>query len=275
MKRGNKFDKILKEIKSIEIQGASNIARAGIEAFLLNPDKQSARKIINTRPTEPLLQNAIYFLLKSKNPKITGKRFLKYIHNCQKKIAINGARLIKNNMNIFTHCHSTNVVNILIYAKKIKKKKFVVYNTETQPLLQGRKTARELAKAGIKVIHLPDLAAEEALRKCDLFLFGADAYLKRKVINKTGTNTLVRIAKEFKIPCYSCGESLKFTKKIKLEIRNGKEVWDEREKNIQVFNPAFSELKSKYVTGIVSEFGVLHYKKFVKLAKNNLKRFLW
>ena len=274
MKNKKRFEKILRDIKSVEIQGARNIAIKGIGAFLLQPDEDSAKKIISQRPTEPFLQNAIKFLQNSADKKKAAKKYLEYINKAHKKIAVNGSKLIKNNMNIFTHCHSSNVVSILIYAKKKRKKNFVVYNTETQPLLQGRKTARELAKAKIRVIYLPDLAAEDALRKCDLFLFGADAYLPRKIINKTGTNMLVEIARLHNVPCYSCGESLKFTNKIKLEIRSGKEIWDERNKNITVINPAFSALKAKKVTGVVSEFGILRYKKFIKKAKQNLKNFI-
>jgi len=267
-----RFNQLLEEIKKVKVQGATNIAKAGIKAFLIQPDKESAKKIISTRPTEPFLQNAIYSLLKSSNPKLTAKKFLDYIEKSNEKISTNGAKLIKDNMTIFTHCHSSSVVGILKLAKK-QGRKFQVYNTETEPLLQGRQTARELAKAGIKVTHFPDLAAEDALRRCNLFLFGADAYLKRKIVNKTGTNMLCEIAKGHGIPRYSCGISLKYAKKIKMEVRSAKEVWDERNKKITIFNPAFSVVKSKYLSGVVSEFGVLPYKKFIKLAKNNLKKF--
>jgi len=267
-----RFDNILEEIKDVKIQGATNVAKAGIQAFLLSPNKESSKKIIATRPTEPFLQNAIYSMLRSKNPAKTAKKYLEYNERANKKIAIQGNKLIKNNMSIFTHCHSSTVVNILKLAKK-KGKKFVVYNTETEPLMQGRQTATELAKAGIKVVYLPDLAAEDALKKCDLFLFGADAYLPRKIVNKLGTNMLCEIAYIHNIPRYSCGISLKYAKKAKIEMRPGKEVWDNRNKRITIFNPAFSVLKYKYLSGVISEFGILHYKHFIKLAKQNLKRF--
>ena len=267
-----RFEQILEQIKDIEIQGATNIAEAGIRAFLINPNAESAKKILSTRPTEPFLQNSIHLLLKSKNPKKTSKKILDYIKKSNKKIARHGSMIIKNDMNIFTHCHSSTVMDILKLAKK-KHKQFVVYNTEVQPLLQGRKTATELAKLGIKVIHLPDTAAEDALKKCDLFLFGADAYLKNKIVNKAGTNMLCEIAKLHNIPCYSAGISLKYTKKIKMEMRSGKELWDERNKNIIVINPAFSSLNAKHLTGIISEFGITNYKKFIKLSMQNLKTF--
>jgi len=266
------FDKILADIKSIKIQGAENIARAGIKAFLLKPNKKSAKKILTVRPTEPLLQNAIKILLKSINPPITAMKFLSHLKKSHETIEKKGAQLIKKDMNIYTHCHSSTVIDILKYAKKKQKKNFVVYTTEVEPLLQGHQTAKDLAKANIKVIVAPDLAAEQSLKKCDLFLFGADAFTKSVAVNKIGTSTLVKLAKLHKIPRYSCGVSLKFTKKVKIEKRSPKEVWDERIKKIEVINPAFDKTELKELSGVISEFGILTPKQFVKLAKEKVKR---
>lgn len=175
-------------------------------------------------------------------------------------------------MNIFTHCHSTAVMDILKNAHK-KGKKFIVYNTEASPRLQGRQTAEELSGAGIKVIHLPDTAAEMALKQCDLFLFGADAYLPDGVVNKIGTGMLCELASLHNIPAYSCGQALKFTKKVKIEYRPSRELWDERNKLIETKNPAFDFTNKKFLKGVVSEFGILHYNKFIDLAKKTLKDF--
>jgi ribose 1,5-bisphosphate isomerase len=269
-----RFEKILRDIKSVKIQGAENVARAGIEAFLLKSDKKSVERILNVRVTEPLLQNAIKILIKSPEKKTAAKKFLKEIESFHEIISKKGAMLIKNNMNIYVHCHSSSVMDILKYAKKEQKKNFVVYTTEVEPLLQGRETARELARAGVKVIVFPDLAMETAIRNCDLFLFGADAYTKKYVVNKIGTATLVRIAKQYNVPRYSCGVSLKFTNKVKIEKRSGKEVWDEREKNIIIENYAFDKARLKDLTGVVCEFGILKPRDFVKKAKENVKKIL-
>ena len=267
-----RFEKILQDIRDVKIQGATDVAKAGIKAFLISPDKNSAKKILAARPTEPLLQNALKFLLKSRNLKSDSKFFLDYIKKSQKVIAKKGAVKIRQDANIFTHCHSSTVIEILKQAKKFKKK-FVVYTTEVEPLLQGRQTAEELAKSGIKVIISPDLAAPQLLKKCSILLFGADAFSKKGIANKIGTSTLCKLAKQMNIPRYACAISLKFAKKIKLETRPGKEVWDEKNKNIKVINPAFDFTPKKLLTGVISEFGILPYSKFVKKAKQNLKRF--
>jgi translation initiation factor 2B subunit (eIF-2B alpha/beta/delta family) len=266
------FDKILEDIKSIEIQGAENVAKAGIKAFLLKPTKKAAKKIVSIRPTEPLLQNSLKILLKSKNVELTANKILKEMEKSHEIISRKGAVLIKNGMNIYTHCHSSSVIDILKYAKKKQKKNFVVYTTEVEPLLQGRKTAEELADLGIKVIIFPDLSAGMALKKCDLFLFGADAYTKKYVVNKIGTSTLVKIAEHYKIPRYSCGISMKFTKKVKIEKRSGKEVWNKRNKNILIENYAFDKTKLVWITGVISEFGILKPKEFLKEVREKVMR---
>jgi len=191
----------------------------------------------------------------------------------ERKTAKYGAKLIKDNMNIFTHCHSTTVVEILTEAKK-SGTEFVVYNTEAAPLYQGRVTAKELAKHNIKVIHFSDIGAEQGLTKCDLFLFGVDAFLNKGVVNKGGTSILCEVAKIYKIPTYTCGFSMKYTPCVKLEIRPGKEVWDERSKNIEVINPAFDFVEKAHLTGVISEFGLLDYNSFIKKAKEKLGKFL-
>jgi translation initiation factor 2B subunit (eIF-2B alpha/beta/delta family) len=269
MKKGatKRFNKILEDIKSIKIQGAENVAKAGIKAYLLNPGKSGAKKILKTRPTEPLMQNAIKILLKAKSPEREAKKFLTILKKSHETTARKGAMLIKNNMNIYTHCHSSTVMDILKYAKKKRKKNFVVYTSEVEPLLQGHLTAKDLAKAKIKVIISPDLAAEHSLKKCDLFLFGADAITKKEVANKIGTSTLVKLAKLHNIPTYTCAVSQKFTNKIKIEKRPSQEVWNAKNEKIQVINPAFDKTKLKNLTGIISEHGILSSKQFIKKIK--------
>lgn len=267
------FEKIVHDIKTIKIQGAENIAKASVKAYLLSPSSKSAKEILSTRPTEPLMQNAIKILLKTDNPRLAAAKFMTNLKHSHREAVRKGAMLIKNEMNVYTHCHSTSVIDLLKYAKEKLNKKFVVYTTEVEPLLQGRHTAQDLAKSKIKVIVFPDLATEQAIQKCDIVLVGADAYTKSYFVNKIGTHTICEIAKSYGIPRYSCGISMKYTKKVKIEKRSGSEVWDERSSLIDVENPAFDKTKYKFLTGIVSEFGVLSTKEFVRQAKKNIKNF--
>jgi len=150
-------------------------------------------------------------------------------------------------------------VNALIYAKK-KKKKFEVYNTETRPLYQGRKTARQLERAGIKVTMFVDSALGIALgksrgtKKVSKVFLGADALLKKGVINKVGSGVIARIAKQERIPVYIIADSWKYTtRKIPIEQRKLNEVWDRAPKGIKMENPAFEFVEGRYITKIVTE----------------------
>ncbi|MEK6935663.1 MAG: hypothetical protein AABW67_02665 [Nanoarchaeota archaeon] len=271
MNKQKEFNKILRDIKSIKIQGARNVAIAGLKAYRLNPSEASKKKIISVRPTEPFLINV---LNKKENlsPKGLIER-LKYNQDIMNKEVF---KLIKNGNVVFTHCHSSTVVEALIYCNK-KGKRFEVYNTEARPLYQGRITAIQLRKAGIKVTMFVDSAAGIALEKenrkdkihADLVILGTDAILKNGVINKVGSGMFSEIAYDNKIPVYILADSLKYISKIKLEQRNFKEVWNTSKgiKGIRIENPAFELIDKKYVTAIISEYGKLSYDKFLRKVR--------
>ena len=261
-----KFNKISKNIKSIKIQGARNIAIAGFKAYKLIPTNSSKNKLLSLRSTEPMLAN----ILKQAD-NLTEKELLRKLKSNQQIINKQILKLIKKNSVIFTHCHSSSVINSLIYVKK-KGKNFEVYNTETRPLYQGRKTAKELKTAKIKITMFVDsalgvvLSKEQGTKKADIVLLGADAILKRGVINKIGSETIARIAKSEKIHTYIVSDSLKYSnKKTKIEQRDFEEVW--KTKSIRIKNPAFEFIKKKYVTRIISELGNLSYSEFLKKIK--------
>jgi len=255
MNKKDEFNKILKNIKSVKIQGARNIAKAALKAYFLLPSKSSKNKLLNSRPTEPMMHHVLDLAEKG----VPKNKILEHFTNAQNSISKKVLKLIKNNDVIFTHCHSTNVVNALVYAKK-KGKKFEVYNTETSPLFQGRKTAKELAKAKIKVTMFVDSAVDDVLsgkqgfKKPNLIFLGADALLKNGVVNKIGSELIAKIAKQNKIPVYVVADSWKFSKKkISLEQRNLNEVWDKAPKSIKIKNPAFEFVDKKYIKGIITE----------------------
>src|SRR3989339_783597 len=244
IKKRLEFYKIARDIKKIKIQGARNIAKKALYAYYLIPTKKAKKKLMSLRPTEPMLVNVL-----NRTETQSYEEILKHFDSAQEKINKIVFRLIKNNEIIYTHCHSTNVSYSLIYAKN-NSKKFEVYNTETRPLFQGRKTAQELSDAKIKVTMFIDSALSIALSKkqgtksvTKIFL-GADALLKDGIINKIGSGLIAQIAKN--------------------QQRNLNEIWDNAPKKVKIQNPAFEFVDKKYITGIVSELGLLNYDNFVK-----------
>ncbi|VVB80310.1 Ribose 1,5-bisphosphate isomerase [uncultured archaeon] len=270
--RRKKFNQIARDIKTIKIQGARNIAKAAIYAYSLISTQKSKNKLISLRPTEPMLHKVLQELEKGSDY----EEILSHFDIAQGKINKNVFSTIKAGDTIFTHCHSTNVVNALIYSKQ-RKKKFEVFNTETRPLFQGRKTAEELSNSGINVTMFIDSALGLALSKKDhngknivkkIFL-GADALLAEGIINKIGSGLIADISKEKGIPVYIIADSWKFSpKKISFEQRSLNEIWDKAPKFVKIKNPAFEFVPKKNITKIITELGVMSYEEFLRKVRN-------
>lgn len=263
---------LINKIKSLRIQGASDIAEAAIITWKNSRDKKAAeRKLIAARPTEPMLRNSMKYLNLYGNP----DELLAKLHMDKKKIAEFGANKIKNNTAIFTHCHSSSVVSIFQKAK-LQRKKFCVLNTETRPSLQGMKTASELAKLRIPVTFHVDSAARLALVDSDMMIIGADAITSEgSIINKIGSGMFAEIADRHGIPLYVCSHSWKLDPRTlrgfdePIEKRKASEVWKNPPRGVKISNTVFEEIDSKLIEGIISELGVLSPDAFVEEVKDS------
>ncbi len=259
------FKKILENIRSLKIQGANDVAKAALIAYELFPTQNTVKKLLASRPTEPLMKN---ILSRAKNESY--KEILFQLNSFQDKINENISGIIENGDIIFTHCHSTSVTKALIYAKK-KGKRFIVYTTETRPLFQGRRTANDLVRNEIETCMFVDSSAmialngEQGMKKPTKMIIGSDALTKDGVINKVGSGMFAKISHENRIPVYVVANSWKFTnEKLKIEQRDRKEVWDNAPRQLKIRNFAFEEIEKRYITKIVSELGILNYEEFLR-----------
>ena len=224
-------------ISQLKIQGARNVAIAAIEALVkLSELTKSKNKkefledlcrgqkiLFSSRETEPLMRNAIKWIISeiektdeekvkvlSKIVSVSANEFLKNLEESKIKIAQIGSKRIKNNSVVLTHCHSSTVTKLLATANR-EGKKFEVFCTETRPLFQGRITAKELIKEGIKTTLIVDSAVRSIIKEIDLVIVGSDAITSEgNVINKIGTSTIALIAREARKPFYVVSELLKF-----------------------------------------------------------------
>jgi ribose 1,5-bisphosphate isomerase len=186
-----------------------------------------------------------------------------------------GSRKIKEGMVVFTHCHSSSVMDILKEAKR-KKINFSVKNTETRPLFQGRITAEELIKESIPVEHFVDSAGRIAIKKSDIMMIGADAITSEGfVINKIGSELFAEIAYHHEIPVYICSDSWKFDVDTifsydeVIEKRHEEEVWKDKPKGVKISNYAFETISPELITGIISELGVYNPHTFIFETERN------
>jgi len=281
-----RFQKTVRDIQSLKIQGAEKIAKEAVRAMnyavrrskahtvseLYSELRHSAKQLAGARPTEPCLRNAMKFVINGLDKKdlvsLTKsldqqtRLALRYFDNAEKAVALFGSKKIRRGYVVFTHCHSSTVMMVLAKAK-FNGTRFEVHNCETRPLFQGRKTAKELSALGIKVSHYIDSAVRLALKKTDLFLFGADAIQSDgRIINKIGTELFLEIARKYDIPTYCCTVTWKFDPKTlygvdePIENRNPNEVWGRAPKKVTIMNPAFEIIDPELVTGVITELGV-------------------
>lgn len=291
MARTPNLSKALEDIRSVKVQGAERIALFFLEflsqfVFSNRNDKQLGHlvssvisKFIALRSTEPCLRNASKFVmlgLHKQHPdpshllsKISEAKL--FLEQSGDVLAHLGSQKIKQHMIVYTHCHSSSVIRILSSAHK-NNIKFLVKNTETRPLYQGRKTATELAKHGIPVEHYIDSAMRLAIKRADIVLLGADAITDEKIYNKIGSELVCELAKSFDIPVYICSTSWKYDAvskyglEEKIEERSSKEIWTNVPKGITVKNFAFEKINPLLITGIISELGILPVSQFLSVV---------
>ena len=163
------------------------------------------------------------------------------VRHCE-AIGRHGAKLIRNGMNVLTHCNAGWLAFVDIgsataplYAAQAQGRKFHVYCDETRPRSQGATlTAWELAQQRISHQIIADSAAGHLMQrgKIDLVIVGSDRTLGRtgEVANKIGTYTKAVLARRHGIPFYvaiplsSIDWNLKSGFDIPIEERNESEV---------------------------------------------------
>ena len=209
--------KTMVDIKSLKIQGASNVAIFGVKAFakhaetvpLKNEDffthlESVVDELSSVRVTEPALRNGLRYVMtgirqRGKDEAIKlGNEYIELIDEAKELIFKIGAERIQDGSRVFTHCHSSVTVGIFLEAAK-QGKDFDVINTETRPLFQGRKTAKRLSDANIRVTHVVDSAMRWAMKSFNphMIFLGADAVTVEGVaLNKIGSRLCALASEE-------------------------------------------------------------------------------
>ncbi len=204
---------------------------------------------------------------------------------CCYRIGVNGASLIKNGMNVLTHCNAGGLATSglgtalsVFFVAKDQGKRFHVFADETRPILQGaRLTAWELKKTGIPYTLICDSMAGYLMKqgKINLIITGADRIAKNgDTANKIGTYSLAVLANYHKIDFYIAAPFSTFDPKIKtgseipVEERDADEVRTVRgvrisPKDAPVYNPAFDVTPARLIRGFITERGIIYkHKKF-------------
>ncbi|MBI3962001.1 MAG: S-methyl-5-thioribose-1-phosphate isomerase [Deinococcus sp.] len=195
------------------------------------------------------------------------------------RIAQAGLAVVPPGTRILTHCHTgglatggTGTALGVIMAAHRSGYGISVWVDETRPYLQGsRITAWELQQAGVPATLICDNMAGYFMGRgeVDLVLVGTDRMAANgDFANKIGTYSLAVLAHAHRIPFYpalplsSIDLAMSDGRHIPIEQRSPQEVTHFRgmpvaPAGVQVANPAFDMTPHSYVTGIITEAGVL------------------
>ena len=199
-----------------------------------------------------------------------------------KRLGEYGASLIQDGDTILHHCNTGGLATVdygtalgVIRTAHEDGKRIHVLVDETRPRLQGaRLTAWELQKLGIPFTLIVDNAAGHFMRteQVNIVLVGADRVAANgDVANKIGTYSLAVVAQASAIPFYPCVPA----STIDLSLSTGDDIPIEERpideitgisyqgraavpEGVRAANPAFDVTPCRYVTGIVTEHGIVY-----------------
>ena len=196
-----------------------------------------------------------------------------------KTIGEKGVELVPDNAKILTHCNTGSLatgqygtaLSVIFHAHE-QGNDLQVWVDETRPLLQGsRLTSWELMNAEIPMKLITDSTAGSLMRRgeVDMVIVGADRVASNgDTANKIGTYPLAVLAHENEVPFYVASP----LSTIDMELENGDNIpIEEREadeitnfndaqvapKKAEAYNPAFDVTPHKYVTGFITEEGII------------------
>jgi translation initiation factor eIF-2B subunit alpha/methylthioribose-1-phosphate isomerase len=274
------------------VRGAGTIgatAAYGLaQAYLEGADIGKAyRTLLQTRPTAADLKHALDRVRaeagSAKEAVATAQVIAdEYVERAQ-RIATVGLPLVKNGSRILTHCNAGWLALVdwgsapaPIYLAHRQGRKVFVWVDETRPRNQGANlTSWEFLQEGVPHKIIADNAGGFYMRHgdVDLCIVGADRIAANgDVANKIGTYQKAVLAHENGIPFYVAAPTSTIDLKCKngdaipIEERDEDEVHYVREgsrrvrvspRGARAANPAFDVTPAKYITGIITENGIV------------------
>jgi methylthioribose-1-phosphate isomerase len=196
-----------------------------------------------------------------------------------RRIGEYGLPLVPDGAKVLTHCNAGALATggigtalAPIYLAHERGRRVHVYVDETRPVLQGaRITAWELQQAGVPCTLIADAAAGALMRQAqvDVTLVGADRICANgDFANKIGTYSLAVLARHHGVPLYCAAPwstvdaTLAEGDLIPIEQRPPEEVTTVAGRavapaGVAAWNPAFDVTPARYVTGYLTDRGVV------------------
>jgi translation initiation factor 2B subunit (eIF-2B alpha/beta/delta family) len=121
--------------------------------------------------------------------------------------ALFAALVPRRKIHVATYSYSSTAVGAILRAKR---RISLVYVSEGRPGNEGRTTAGRLARAGLRVVIVPDVVLLSQLPPVSHVVFGADAILPTGFFNKTGSSFLLRAGLARGANVWVLADTLKF-----------------------------------------------------------------
>jgi len=275
-------------ICNMTVRGAGTIGATAAygmaQAFLEGVSLAKAYEtLVTTRPTAVDLKHALDRVLIEAGDATTAvavaRRIADEYVERMKRIGEIGLPLLPKNARVLTHCNAGWLAIVdwgsataPIYAAHRKRRGVFVWVDETRPRCQGANlTSWELLNEGVPHKVIADNAAGYFMRRgeVDLCIVGADRIaINGDTANKLGTYEKAVLAKENGIPFYIAAPTSTIDPHcpsgdaIPIEERDENEVHFIRgvrvtPRGARAANPAFDVTPARYITGIITERGIL------------------
>ena len=277
------YQEVIIAIKDMIVRGAPAIGVAagfGMALAYLNGDNldKAADEIKAARPTAINLFWAVDRVLNSKNPLDEALKMYQEDIDTSMAIGRYGSEVIDDGDTILTHCNAGALACVdygtalgVIRAARDAGKNINVICDETRPRGQGASlSVWEMQQETIPVKLIPDVASGFLMSqgKIDKVVIGADRIAKGGVVNKIGSFMVAMAAKQHDVPFYVAAPLSTFDMDASIfdtviEERDGDEVryyGGARicPKGTEVINPAFDITPKEFITGIITENGIIN-----------------
>lgn len=188
-------------------------------------------------------------------------------------------------------CQNVDTIMIFDYSstvdkfiKKLEGKK-CIYIPESRALNGGKPFLETAQKAGHEIHFIPDTLMLVALKKCQIAFIGAETiYPDGSVFNTVGADILGILCQEINIPLYAISPLIKtdirniygITKEAPMpfdfSVRLATEWTDQEKEGIDFKGIKLVKIDKKYITGIVTEQGIVPSYAFYQVALDYNKR---
>jgi translation initiation factor 2B subunit (eIF-2B alpha/beta/delta family) len=188
------------------------------------------------------------------------RAFLEHLTHANERLTMAVLGLVPPGARILTFSYSSSLLAALLEAHA-RHRLSAVLCTESRPVLEGQRLARELAKAGIAVELGVDAAIAAFTERADMALVGADSITILGVINKLGTTSLALTCRHAGIPCYVVADRRKWfpagiAAPALSQLRPAAEVWSNPPTGVTIWNAYFECTPMTLFSGIVGEDGL-------------------